>query len=78
MCVREQNIAAKITQNNFPNHSSNKLENLPAGRALTHARRMLNDLSHSRICAGGRTGDSSGRYSPILAEEQGSSTLVIS
>jgi hypothetical protein len=37
-------------------------------RGLTHARRVLNDLSRVRICAGGRTKGSSGRYLGIVEE----------
>jgi SLOG cluster2 len=37
-------------------------------RALTHARRTLDELSRVRICAGGRTKGSSGRYLGIVEE----------
>jgi SLOG cluster2 len=37
-------------------------------RALTWARRRLNDLSHVRVCAGGRTSGSAGRYLGIVEE----------
>jgi hypothetical protein len=37
-------------------------------RALTYARRKLNDRSQLRICAGGKTKDSSGRYFGIVEE----------